>query len=253
MNIIKGIGFQIKKDKLIIPLFIVLFIINLYKIIGCNSGSEYVINNATLINTSVYNLFLIYVVKICGYGQKDKTINYEIMTGHPRLSIYLGRLVVSGIFAYVGGLVILFLPTVITTLIKGWGNQAVFSDILIRFGLINVTLFRLFGLAVLLTFICKTAFAAYFVTEIIGLVCVGLSSIITYIFEKNVFLISANSVLQKLTTFSDSKLVYIDGQDMMVCDASVSMESISIIIASSVILGIIYLLSGYCVFKKREN
>lgn len=75
---------------------------------------------------------LLLTTHICGTDQTDHTINYEVMNGTRRSAVYLGRVLVSLIFCTVFAVIVIVLPVLLISMIRGWGVCITAQDVLLR-------------------------------------------------------------------------------------------------------------------------
>lgn len=76
---------------------------------------------------------LLLTTHICGTDQTDHTINYEIMNGTRRSTVYFGRVLVSVMFCFVSAAIVIALPILIAGLYGGeWGVCITGQDALRR-------------------------------------------------------------------------------------------------------------------------
>lgn len=257
-NIIRAMNYQIRTDNF--TLYAVLVGIGAF-VLGLMdaprgliqiTGGEYAASSA--MGTMVMILPLCVMVlctRICGWDQADKTINYEIMTGHSRNQVYFGRVIPSLIISVLLFYIILLLPLVFFTVKNGWGVNISFGGMALRLALMIFPLFRYCCFMILLTFLlrnCYTALiAGYFLTEIPSMFSILMDELL------NVSVTWQLSVtnITSLVSFN-SRMGFADGKDITVYDAGLSAEFVVLTIAVSLAVGFAALFLGNLYFRKHD-
>jgi len=204
-------------------------------------------------NMIVLGFFVILMTaRIMGWDYTDKTLNYELMAGHSRRDVYWSRVFLSLVMIMVGCIIYLFLPLFLFGVVNGWGYTSDMGDIILRYGLSFLPLFRLAGECVLLTVLLKNCY----MSMIIGYVLYESSGIIMLVLEPlvdiewTVQLCFVN--FKNLLYMDKSRLQYINGEDVMVYQTALEPELIIGTIGVSLVVGIACLGLGYLYFKKSD-
>lgn len=130
-NVMKAQRYQIKGDNVIIYGILAAFLIPVLPIFfdgtssGDMTGGMFAVSVLGTIPIALLIASLVLVSRICGCDMDDKTINYELLSGHSRGQIYFGRVIMSLVYTVVAGLVIMVLPTAVITMIRA-GEKMLF-------------------------------------------------------------------------------------------------------------------------------
>ncbi len=183
-NIIKSQFYQLKKYKLIFfSLVGITALLTAVPVIFDSfgayeellTGSEYFAGGSVLMGQLLMAMYVaVAVAMICGGDFPDKTANYELMSGHLRRDIYLGRAVVAYITAVAGWFIISFTPVIVMTAINGWGDDISVADMTFRALLMLFPLTRMVCEFVMLTFLIKNPYVTmcggYFFIMVSGMI-----------------------------------------------------------------------------------
>lgn len=197
-------------------------------------------------------LILILSTRICGWDMSDKTINYEILSGHSRTAVFFGRIITSSVWAAACCAVLMFAPLAVCTLFNGWGHTVDFSGLLLRYLLAFLPILRINCEFALITFLVRNG---------------GLSAILNYLLidglmiaemiystkdDRSLSILFGVSNFMKLTDFSNYRYGFVDGKDVVIFDSSLEPTFIIGTIAASVLVAGACLLLGSVVFKKSD-
>ncbi|MGN0578328.1 MAG: hypothetical protein ACI4J4_06890 [Ruminiclostridium sp.] len=194
---------------------------------------------------------LVLTARICGWDYGDKTMNYELLSGHSRAAVFWSRSIVSLVWCIPVGFLIMVLPTAVLTLINGWGDNMDFGGAAIRFLLTIFPLFRLTCEFILLTFIVKNCY----LSMVLGFILTEITQIaVLFITDMSKIEITYQLAISNLTAlfeFND-KMGYVNGKDITVYQTGLEPEFILGTILFSLGVGIICLVIGSLLFKKRD-
>ncbi len=262
-NLIKAQKYQLTHNAIVLLVSVVLIALTLSNLTYLSPqsirGTEP--NGGIFAAISAENYIFIFLLLscffacyICGLDFNDKTINYELMAGHSRKSVFWSRVIVSLIVVLVGGLLLIVVPVGGVTLFLGWGKNITFSAVVLRFGLSLLALMRMSCFLIFLTFLIRNAYFAMVAGYMLNIFCLMGSLILSEIrsldFELTYHLSLTN--LMELLTFDNYKMGFIDGKDAMVFIADTEPSLIIGTVASSLIMSAVWLTLGYLVFRKRD-
>jgi ABC-type transport system involved in multi-copper enzyme maturation permease subunit len=258
-NIIKAQNYQIKRDNftyyalllgVAIPfLFALSGEIDVDSLTGC----QYVIYVGSTIASLIPGLFvLVLTSRICGWDYADKTINYEILAGHSRKTIYGSRVLTSFLWCFAGVIFMNVLPVIVFSVLHGWGNNMDFWGALLRGILVLFPLFRLICEFILLTFLLKNGYLSMIIGYVIYVISVVAAELVEEISDVTLTVQFTVSNIMSLMDFSNYKLGYVNGEDVMIFSTSLDGSLIIGTIGVSVVVGVICLLIGYEVFRKSD-
>lgn len=200
-------------------------------------------------NSIIFTLInvLIFTTRLSGWDFNDKTLNYEVLYGHKRSSVFWGRVLMAVTFSTVTSVLMTFAPVVAAYLINGWGNIVPAREALIRSAILVLTLLKLSAVLIFITVIVKNSWAAM----ILGFLTIMIEAFVS-LFDSKIMTFLSVYAVSKATLFENLKLDFIDGEDVMVFQDRLSSGFITqnILICSVTILA--SLLIGYLVFRKRD-
>ena len=197
---------------------------------------------------------MLFTVRICGGDMGDKTINHEMLTGISRAKIYGGRIVVSVIFALIVYILFAVTPIAVFTVINGWGYTAPVKEAFIRLGLQIFPYLRLVLFFASLTFITMQPAAIILVSFVLMLVEGLFDLVVTEVLERSdkILYPFLGIIAMDRVNVYNMTYGYIDGEDVEVLKNGLSTGTIVSIAVPSVIFGIIFLIAGYCIFRKKD-
>lgn len=254
LNIIKSQMYSISKDMytyICLMITIIVCILSVFLIIDDIvseniTGSMMVAFSGENTMFSLYSV-LMFVTRICGWDINDKTINFEVLYGHNRKSIYWGRSTIAMIFGTLTSFFIIAMPIIVLSIINGWGNTVPLSEFYIRLSLGFLVLIRISAVYVLLTVILKNSWASFLIGYVLSFVGIA----VNFFTDKVPYLFTVVNII-KIFTFENSYLGYIDGEDVQMFKDTLDSGFITGTIISSVAITIVSLVSGYIIFRKRD-
>ena len=253
-NIMRAQIYQLKKDIMVFGSTIfgllILFIMNLESFENGLTGSAGLVFMGESMSQIISLLpLMVIVANVMGKDFVDKTLNYEILSGHTRKDVFLGRLVVAIIPGVLCSFLVMILIPATLAMINGWGTSLELNGVLIRYGLIFVTLIRIACETTFLTILTKNHYLTYFLSYLFGMTQMFVIIIQTQLTDTDVTpLLSVANYIQ-LLTFKDWSTFFLDETDQIIYNSAVTLEmALWAIIPSIVISGVIILLS-YVFFK----
>lgn len=248
-EIIKSLFYKEKNNVIIylmILCVIILPVLNISNISDTKiTGSVLAVNN---IGSCFYYLLLCLVISgiVIGSDFIDKTINYEIMSGHNKEQMYFGRLIVAFIITILSLFVALVVPFILVSLKDGWGETIYLKDFVIRVLLMVFPIFKFISLIQLLSFVLKNHYGAIGFGFAVAFMEFTLSSFdaIPEVFNK--FLIFDN--LKTLFTF-ETKINEVGAISYI---SNISNSDMMNIIIANISIGFCFVMIGYLFFKKSD-
>ncbi len=255
-KIIKSIFYEQIKSKIIPILFLIFaafFII--IPIIGVSDSlgtSDYFLENSTL--TFVFQLIFLglSVGIICSGDMKDKVANYEVLSGHSRLQVYMARFISSVLMGTVLTMVLSFLPVLVGTAVYGWGDRLSFSEVMIRQCLYVFPYLRLTSFLVFLSFIVRNKYVMMAVGVLLGVGSL-LSFTIFSTISSSVYLSIYN--LKYLSDYITWQIYNVNSEGVFkyyTGNSTITSELVIGTIGVSLLMIVIYGIAGYAVFRKSE-
>lgn len=257
-NIMKAQNYQIKRDNLVICGFLVCLLLPVFGMYLDDAGLDGM--DGGLFTVSMFGFFpfllpllsIIIVTRICGWDMNDKTINYELLSGHSRAQVYFGRAFLSLLWTMLGGILVTLLPILFVTVFKGWGNSLDFGDAAVRYAVMLFPGFRWACELILLTFLVRNSHAAAVLSFVLFEGGAIFSTVLEEMTDTKVDVQLVISNLIKLADVSNFREKLIGGNVVSVYEAVLDSKLMSDSVAISLAVGIICLLCGYEVFRRRD-
>ncbi len=251
-NIIKALNYQTRTDNVTYYSILLGIFLTIFGMLDFDvTGSEYVAFEGESISLLPVFLILMLGVRILGWDYADKTMNYEILSGHHRREVYFARVIVAHIWCIAFCVGFILLPVLFFTLINGWGTTMDFGGMALRFALAIFPMIRIVCQYVLLVFLVKSAYVAWAAGYLLSM----FSMIIPMLFEELMQIKFtyqfANTNLTKLFTFNQS-IGYVNGEDVTICHTELEPSVIIGTIGVSVAVSVICIVLGYIIFKKSD-
>lgn len=183
---------------------------------------------------------------IIGSDFLDKTINYEVMAGHKKIEIFLGRYIVALVTGILGTFIIINLLPMIFTIANGWGNQIAVHDLLVRIAMIMLVIIRMVSIMAGISFILKNQFAAIAVLSIFGMV--EFTGYMMQIFPDKLSAILVVPHVYDLLEMSSK----ITKQGQLVFEGRLATDTIVSTILINGLLSVIVIVFGLQYFKKTD-
>lgn len=257
-NLIKALNFQTRRDNFLLysvlagcfSYILTIIVYSEHGDLSKLSGGEAVAVFGPACTGLVFFL-LILTARICGWDYGDKTMNYELLSGHSRRNVFWSRSIVSLVWCVpIGFLLIILLPTVFA-LINGWGYNMDFGGAALRFLLVIFPLFRLTCEFILLTFLLKNCY----LSMVLGFILTEITQIAVMLMDElssmNITYQLALSNITALFDFNET-MGYVDGKDIKVYQTGLETEFILGTVLFSLGAGIICLIIGSLLFRKRD-
>ncbi len=259
-NIIKSLNYQLKRDNGMIYIYLVVLFIFIASFIsyldsydfGETTGSLFTILNAETYLIGAGLTIALLAARAFGWDYNDKTINYEVLSGHSRKEIYISRVLVSMCWSLISCFLLLYVPLLFYTACNGWGNWADIRGVMLRYVLLLFPLFRFVCECILLTVVMKNCYMAM----IIGFVLYEFSWALTTMQElltEYAFTIEfASTNIYRLLVYNKYSFGYMDGEDFITYDTILEPSLLVGTILVSTIVGVVCLIVGYFYFLKKD-
>lgn len=258
-NIMKAQNYQTRNDNLTVYLFGIGLLLPFAGMLleseldfGAMTGSMAMAHIGDMLFVSIAVVALLLTTRICGWDQADKTMNYEVLSGHDRSEVFFGRVLVSLMWGEIGSMAVAVFPVLVCSVINGWGMNMKFSDIVLRYVLLLFPVFRLVCEFALLTFLLQNCYKAM----LVGWVLFDFTIIGGLIYEemtnKTLTLQFAGFNISYLIAGFNSKLEYINGEDVPIYVTAVGPSMAGGTIFISLLVGGGCLLIGYLFFRRQD-
>ncbi len=254
-NIVKSQFYQIVREKIIWYMLVVALLMQTSMFMlpiwleneeATSAGEFFADQGYALIFFPVFFL-VVAVGQICGIDFLDKTNHYEVLGGHRRYEVYLGRVIPALLVGGLGGLLLTLLPVVLYTVMFGWGTKIPLGAVVLRFIILLFPFLRLVCEFVFITFLVKNPYVMMGVGYAVFIAIMGLTEILNAF---NVFL-GITNMMQLLVV--DKWITFGLGGDLnYIYEAPLSAGVIVQTILASVVFGVGSLYLGYVYFKNND-
>ena len=253
----KSYLYQIRKTGLAKIVFFALLFMQISMLLGewgYRDGKltivEYLADNGYIMQIIAVVYAVMMVGIICSMDFMDKTMNYELMSGHTRAQVYMSKILVSILYGCIGYAVILAVPVIVGRIFLNLEYGVDVKELVLR-GLISILPAA--------RIICEFIFFAFVVRNAYVIMACGFFLFLGGQMLPEV-LGDPHSVFLGVTCFSrltqfESWTTYTlqDTVNMIrVFGYELSGGEIAGVIISSVIIGGFFLLIGYTFFKKDD-
>ncbi len=255
-DIIKSLNYQIKRDNFTYYSVIIFLCVLIGGVVFSETyienGGMFTVQLGSILPFGILFMFLVLTTRISGWDYNDKTINYELLSGHSRKESYFSRVILSLLWCITVGVVLSVVPVIVFSLFNGWGNNMEVFPIVLRFILALFPMVRIICEFILLTVIVENCYSAM----VFGYILSMISSMIKLILEEfstiKLDIMFGVANLTKLFAFTNYRMGFEDGKDIMLIDTELETSFIMKTIIVSVIVSIVCIFLGYLVFKKRD-
>lgn len=256
-NIIKSQLFQLKKDTISIFTFIAIALVEfmlLFMVTDTANGTDIMLSGGEMAvgmfsMVAVLSQFFMYIFTAQSVGAdfRDKTCNYEIMSGHTRFQVFFGRAIPTVVVSTAGTMLLMLLPMIVLVAVYGWGNMVSLWDCIARFLLMAFPIMRIICEFILLSFIIRNPY-----------IIMGLSYVVFILLGINDSIMNNYTPVLGLTTINN--ICYIDfwytyGLDTdvrYIYETAMPAGDIISIIAVSLLFAAASLYLGYVFFRNDD-
>ena len=196
---------------------------------------------------------MIFAAKAVGGDSGDKTINYELMSGHSRSRVYWSRIIVGVFWAVILVMAISLIPYGVLTLLHGWGDSTAPKEVLLRLFLVIFPLLRFATIFMLLTSLVDSFGGGIAIGYGVVLIETILDAVLEEIVPFDITYIFSLANLYKLMSSNNSWEFVENGKVITWFDFTTQNEMIYKTIGVSIMATVLYMIIGYVVFKKRDK
>lgn len=259
-NLIKAQKYQIKRDNGIIYIYLLgaLYFVGFWadyltgNKISEITGSVAAINNGSVCMIVTGILVALLTARIMGWDYNDKTLNYELLSGHSRSKVFWSRALVSMLWCLVSVIIVLFVPMLVFGILNGWGVTADLGGTLLRYALTLFPLFRFCCECILLTVLMRNCYMVMIIEFVLyefSWVFAEMQALMTNVKLTTHF---ASTNVTRLLEFGRQYLGYIDGEDVIVHETAMEASFVIGTIGVSLLVGGACLFIAYRYFKKCD-
>ncbi len=179
----------------------------------------------------------------------DKTLNYEILSGHSRKEVLFGRFIVAASAGSIGAIIVMiFFPCALTA-VFGWGSVPKPGGVFWRYALVFVMLLRIACELALISVIVKNPYLVIFAGYMVG--CMEFMLLLL-----KPVLLNMEWLFQILSVCRCSELlsfdVYRNELGQITGMASLEMQEVLTTIAGAVVIGTAAVVAAYAYFKRDD-
>lgn len=187
-----------------------------------------------------------------GMDMGDKTINYEILSGHSRAEVFMARVIVAIGWSVGTTIVVSALPIAIFTIANGWGPNVVFVDVLMQYIINIVAGVRMTGFVILMTTIVRHYIAGLFISY--GIINTSLIPVMVLdeLLKKEIPHVLAMSDVYYLSGISNMMSVVENGEKIEKYDLSVDTGFFLVSILVALAMSAVYVIVAYFIHKNRD-
>ena len=264
INTMKSVNYSLKKEKAVtITLILMAILPYLMMMFLCSvSGTDlqsltssyyFASQNMAMITVFFYFGIVIISCKAMGGDSVDKTINYEILSGHRRGTVFSARAVVGVFWGTILPLLFVAVPICVFGLVNGWGMETDQRNVIIRIVLCFFPLLRLCALNMMYVSVTGSAGKGIALGFVSDLAITMIQSVSEEVFHKTIYYgLGFNNVMYLLTSPNSRELV-IDGKPVTVFETAVSVEMMIKTVGISLLFTVVYLAAAYMIFKKKDR
>ncbi|MCM1495916.1 MAG: ABC transporter permease [Bacteroides sp.] len=253
-NVIRAQLYQLKRDKMVWGIFLFALVLNgIFSFTNMTDMDEELSGSLTVASMgSMYCMagmivILIVVANVMGKDFIDKTLNYEILSGHSRREVYFGRFITAVLIGPVISFLVIAAVPLVMTLIFGWGTTIELEGVLVRYALIFFTLVQIACELALITILTKNPYVTYLAGFILGYIQMMFFTVRTefpdWFAERDFSMLSIWHCMDLLSFQDMTTFLY---------SSEVEASAIWLSIGISLILGGIIILAGYLYFRRDD-
>lgn len=261
-NVIRAQMYQLIRDKMICGMF--LFALALSGIFaftgmvdweGSISGSLVVAGMGNMFCISGVIILLIIVANTVGKDFTDKTLNYEILSGHSRKEVLFGRFITAAVLGMLCSFFIIVLIPMVFSMLFGWGTAMELQGVIIRYGLVFAALFRIACELTFIVILTKNPYLTYLIGFLSGYIQMMIPMVKQefpdWFANKNSELLSIWHCMD-LLAFQNSTALVSDELQPVLYQSSIEPSAVFLSIGTSLAAGGIMLVISYWLFQHYD-
>lgn len=195
---------------------------------------------------------------IMAKDQGDKTINYDILTGHGRSTVFFGRFFTALIICEGFSLIRFGLVPAVYTIFNGWGENLSVKGALTRELLMILTVFRYCAETALFSVIFKHKGVTYFMPLAVMFFGDAIASEISFSSNEAVAIRRFLPYLNILSMYQGIELSHYENYNLKGSDGSSIVrfsdypENMGMIVIMSLGVGAVLLFTAYRIFRRKD-
>lgn len=250
-SVAKAQFYQLKKERILLMAFVAIFLLECLIIFMSMLTAGKIIPAGDILAgmLSVSMMFpllftMLLTATVCCGDFADKTLNYELLTGHTRAESCFGRALVSVLLSVPLFYLLAFLPSVISGCLFGWGSEATLHGIITRAAVMVFPVIRIVCEFVFLSFLVKKKF----IVMLIGFLLTMLTNSMPIISESTSPLLGC-TCMNSLTKIESWAVFGLENNLHMIYETALPAETIVTAVGSSLAAAALFLLLGYRFFR----
>ena len=261
-NVMKAQTYQLFRSKstyIILFLLILLLAVSIYMNIAdlprdeIAGGSYMVYTLGDLYVMAVPLLTMAFTAMILGGDMKDKTINYEVLTGTRRIEVFTGRLLVALLVNLAAYLLSTVLPALVFSLIFGWGHTMPLSDAVLRYAAGLFPLIRMTAFYALLTVLLRRPGGVFAVGYILTMTEMLASAFLNVLYNSRaVMYVFSIDAFNRMFVPQVLGYGYFDSKDISVVKDLLEPMTVVHAAAAGILGTFLFLMAGSLVIRKRD-
>ena len=196
---------------------------------------------------------MIFTPMICAGDIKDKTLNYEILTGTKRIKIYLGRVLMAVIVNVIIIYTVVLLISLISSAVYGWGYSMTLEDYSLRLAGVFLPYIRLTAFYAFFSILIMNNAFVYAIGYVFSMLEMLASILLKELFETDLimYLLSFDA-FNRLLVPANYGIGFAEDKDIMVVKDVLQTSTAMHAVFSGSLGTIVFVLLGYAVFRKRD-
>ena len=259
-QIIKAQSYQMVRSRLVKAVYLCVALlmifsalIDIFEIEGLQQirvSASYVLMNddgITFISSVLFVGFI--AAESIGSDFKDKDLYYELLSGRGRAASFFARSIYTVLVTAFVSVIAAFIPMVFCLLLRGWGEQAELSGVIIRQLLYFFPFVRITSFVVLVIYITRNPYVGMMLGYVIALAGTLVGALIK---SPSAYLTGFHN-LEKLSNYKP--LGVESGQQITpftVFETAVPVSLIAGTIAASLAVAALYLIIGYLYHRRKD-
>ena len=198
-------------------------------------------------------LTMLYTPNICAGDLKDKTLNYELLTGTKRRDCFFGRFFVAVIVNLLVNFALILIPALAFTAMYGWGHATTVQDYALRTVSIILPLIRMTALYTFFSFLIRNNTAVYAIGYVLSMIDMLASALLSEFFDSNILMYFLSfDTFNRVLVPKNYGYGYFDGEDIMVVKDMLEVSTAVHAAAAGLAGTAVFLILGYLVFRKSD-